>query len=119
MQTIEVVPATSDLWLEYFGDLPDSRVRAFVALLDGVPVGIAGIANRGTVLEVFSDIKPELRPYKLTIAKVARKIRGILQSTAKPAFAFASPDEPTADRFLRWIGFEQSDDRGLYQWHRS
>lgn len=114
---LEVVPATKELLTEYYGEPQDPRVRAFVALLDGKPIGVGGIAYRGQNLEVFSDLQPEMKRYKLTIYKVARKIRDILREKRLPAFAVANPDEPTADAFLRRIGFEKTDG-GLYLWLR-
>jgi hypothetical protein len=112
---IEIVPATQELLSRYYGERPYPRIRGFVAIQDGEPIGVGGIAYRGEALEVFSDLKPEMKAHKKTLYKTARRIVEILRQKRLPAYACANPEEPTADRFLTRLGFEQNE-AGLYIW---
>jgi hypothetical protein len=113
---IEIVPATAELLDVYFGETPAPRIRGYVALLDGRPIGVGGFAYRGGTVEVFSNIKPEMKQYRVTLFKVARMIMRHVEIVGLPAFATPDPDEPTADRFLARLGFERVSDSEVFRW---
>ena len=103
---------------EFFGHKPVHTMRGYAVVLDGKPVALGGIHYQCGVLCAFLEIKDELRPYKTTIARMALKIRDVFDG--KEGMAVASPNEPTADRFLKWIGFEHIGscaDGEVYKWH--
>jgi len=77
-------------------------VRAYVAVLNGEVVGIGGVAFHGKQLVVFSDIKPALKPYPLTIWRGAKKVMGLVKGSAT---ALVDPDMATAPRFVKGLGF--------------
>lgn len=112
---IEVIPATRELLDRLLGDDPRPRIRAFVALLDGEPVGVAGIAYRGDKLEVFSNLRPEMMGHRLTIYRTARKIVAFLAQDWRTAYALPQADIPGAVRFLERLGFEPEGELMSYR----
>ncbi len=101
----------------YDGPCPHS-MRACVALLDGRPVALGGIAYREGLLYAFMELKDEMRPYRLSIGKFARRLTEIF-GRGVPGITIAEPSEPTAPRLLEWLGFEfvaTCDDGEVYRW---
>ena len=101
----------------FYGGPSPYTMRAYVVLLDVVPVALGGVTYRCGVLCAFSEMKEEFRPYKVSIMKFARKIREIFGGS--PGMAVANPREPGSGRLLRWLGFEYvaSCDQGeVYKW---
>lgn len=101
----------------FYGHKPESTMRGYVAMLDGRPVGIGGITYKCGVLCAFSEIRDELRPYKVSIMKFGRKIVQLFGDA--PGMAVASRDEPGSERFLTALGFEHVatlDEGELYRW---
>lgn len=95
---------------------PPHTCRAWVAVLDGEVVGLAGYYLPGGPPIVFSQITDGLRPHRKFIVRIARDFMAMMPS---PILAVASRKEPTSERFLKWLGFEwvRSDDVGeVYQW---
>ena len=106
----------TDVRAFYDGPSPYT-MRAYVVLLDGVPVALGGVMYRRGVLCAFSEMKEEFRPYKVSIVKFARKIGEIFNGT--PGMAVASRREPGSGRLLRWLGFEHiasCEEGEVYQW---
>jgi len=114
---IEIKPATRETLERFYGKQPDATVCAWVAEQDGVLLGCGGIAFRGPALEVFSDFGDELKRHPKYILKAARIILKKAAEYRRPVFALRNKDEPTADAFLRRLGFEPKGD--LYKWHSS
>lgn len=109
--------ATADHVRAFYGGPSPYSMRACVALLDDVPVAIGGIAYRSGILYAFMELKDEMRPYKFSIGKFARRLVGIFGGV--PGMTIASPDEPTAPRLLEWLGFDyvgSCGDGEVYQW---
>lgn len=109
---IEVRPSTVRDIIEYSGDLPPFRVRAFTGLLNGKIIAIGGIAYlpNGAAL-AFLDANDEARvKAKLSLYKTAKRLvdeckaRGITTINAR-----ASIDIEAAQRFLLRLGFKLTD----------
>ncbi len=101
-------PATAADLIAFYGRPPPASVRALVAILDGRPVGVAGIkyergADGGKLLVAFSDMGPELRAYPVAVMRAARRTMALLRG--RPVIALASPAEPNAPAFLARLGF--------------
>lgn len=95
-------------------------MRAYVALLDGKPVALGGITYRQGLLYAFMELKDEIRPYRFSIGRFARRLAEIF-GPGLPGMAIADPDEPTAGRLLEWLGFEHvvsTDDGEVYRWQK-
>lgn len=97
-------------------DVPTTIVWA--GELDGEIIGLGGFArNKGRWI-AFLDISEKARPYKMTLARAG--IRS-MQEARKLGFRFvyAAKDEhePTADRWLRSLGFEiDPKSNSLFRW---
>ncbi len=101
----------------FYGGPPPYTMRAYVALLDGVPVALGGIAYRSGLLYAFMELKDQMRPYKVSIGKFAKRLVAIFGGV--PGMTVAEPGEPTAGRLLEWLGFEYVAaccDGEVYQW---
>lgn len=110
----EIVPATAELLDRFYGPEPRGpTVRGYVALLDGEPIGVAGVTC-GQIPLVFSDLTPEMKRYPVLLFKTAKRI---LRSIRGTAYAVCNQDEPTAEEFLTRLGFERYDDDGVFVWH--
>lgn len=119
MTRLEIVPATTALLTEYYGEAPTKSQRAWVGLLDGKPVGVAGFLIGGQYITIFSDLKDAIRPYKREIWRASAYIMAQAKRYRTPVIAIADPDEPTAPRFLSRLGFEfvgSCSDGDVYQW---
>lgn len=109
LSVVEVRQATAADVHRFFDGDPPGTLRAWVALVDGVVVGIAGVAYGGLsrdrpAPEAFSAFLPALEPH-LHSAAVRRGIRRVvkmIRSTRPAPIAIASPDiEGSADLLLR------------------
>lgn len=95
-------------------------VRAWVAELDGEPIGIAGyylIAGRAMV---FSDMRDEMKRFPVLIMKLAIEFMGSIQSTGLPLVCTASTKIPNAEKFLQrlgWLHVGPSEAGEVYTWH--
>lgn len=120
MAEVEIVPATADHLRQFFGDSPRQTVRAWAVLLDGKPVGLGGFAYGGDYITVFSDLRPEIRPYRKVILKAAQHVmREAVSRHQGAVMAIADPNEPTAPNFLKHLGFlwvGTSPQGEVYQW---
>lgn len=106
MTAPEIRPATARDFVAFYGAPPATTVRAYVADLDGDILGIAGISFHGSLLIAFSDIKPEMRKFPITIMRGARKV---LDMTRAPILAYPDPDIEGAPRLLERLGFVNLD----------
>jgi hypothetical protein len=99
----EIRPATADDLARFYGSPPERTMRALVAVLDGEPIAVAGIAYQrpGQPPYLFSDLKPEMRRHRKAIVKGARQM---LRDLARPGLV-AIAGEPTAPRLLARLGF--------------
>ncbi len=91
-------------------------VKAVVARIDGEPVALAGLWYMNGLTIAFCILKPEARPYKKTIHKVATMIVAYAKARHKFIFAQIDDGEGTADRWLRRLGFEPYGNDGAYRW---
>lgn len=113
-------PATRADYREFYGEDPVNTMRAYVAELDGKVVGIGGTMCVQDSVYVFSDMKDELRPFKVSIFKFAKKVDELLSGL--PGVCIANPNEPNSERLLRSLGFEwvSSTESGeVYKWTKN
>lgn len=67
---------------EFYGEPPSSTLRVTVVLLDGRPVGLAGLSRTGLATWFFTEHSPELVPYLSTVT-VWRAIKRALSFIAE------------------------------------
>jgi hypothetical protein len=103
----------------FYGSRPQHTMRGYAVMLDGKPVALGGITYRCGMLCAFSEMKDELRPYKVSIARFARRVEGLFGKA--PGMAIANPAEPGSGRFLQWLGFEHvatTKEGEVYRWDK-
>lgn len=101
----EIVQATPELIGAYYGKKPPHSLRGYVALLDGRPVGVAGIYYEDNRPVAFSDMLPELRAYRRVLVRGVRLVEQMMDRTALPVSAVINEGEPTAPDLLKRLGF--------------
>lgn len=119
MAKVIVRPATrADI--EAFSDLPDKpTIRALVAEMDGRIIAIAGAARAQGRWYAFADLPEEVRPYKMTIMRNARRfVDELRRQGVRFLYAQPDPNEPKAIAWLTSLGFEPDPRSGgiLYRW---
>jgi hypothetical protein len=105
---IKVRRATREDVVAFLGECRSS-VEAFVALVDGKPVGLGGLLfDRGRVY-AFSDLSEAVRKYPKTIHKTALAVmRAARAGGHRYVFATRDQNEPTALRWLARLGSGRS-----------
>lgn len=116
-------PATSRDFVEFASSLPPHRVRAFVGEIDGVTLGIGGLAYlpNGSVL-AFCDLKEEARRYPVALHRAGREtLRFAAELGIRKILATADNLQPAAERWLLRIGFVPTEIDGvrIFIWHSS
>lgn len=102
----EIRQATAEDLVAFYGYPQERSTKAFVAVLDGKPVAIAGVCyeGRGRPPRFYSEMKPEMRPYRKAIVRGARLMLDSLRGMH--ALAIASQEEPGSVRLLLHLGFK-------------
>lgn len=112
MSRLTIRPATLEDFLRFYGRTPIATVRALVALLDGVPVGIGGYFMRNGTAVAFTDMHPELAGRKRDIIRCARELMAFIRASRLPMLAACKPGgKGTAMEhygFMRWGGDDSS-----------
>ena len=104
----DIVPATQELAEAYWNGQPPFSFRGFAAVIEGEPVGFAGVFRAYGKMWAFSGMKPPLRPYRKARVKAVRKLVSLLDSMPCPVYATADPEEETAPNLLARLGFEKT-----------
>ena len=99
--------ATADDLAAFYGEAPKQSMRAYVAVLDGEPIAVAGVAydvraQSGRV-KLFSEMKPEMRHHRKAIIRGARIMLENLG--ARGMVAVANPEEKHSRKLLSRLGF--------------
>ncbi len=94
---------------EWFDGAIPTSMRAVVVEKDGRLLGIGGIARNEDHLQAFSRVTNELRPHKVTLGRLAVKVRALMEGLG-PLWAVCDPTEPTSPNLLAWCGFEHMQD---------
>jgi len=91
-------------------------VRGFAAELDGVCIGVAGVAYTNP-LACFSNIADVMKEYPRQVVEAVRAVRELLEEFDVPIYATPETKEGTADTFLHHVGFVKYH-KGVYVWHK-
>lgn len=95
--------------VRYYGHDRFPRCRAVVALVDGEPLGVAGVARVNGELVAFEDHKPELPP--MLMARGAAVARRMIWGIREQVAAIPDPAFDGAPDLLRRLGFEPDGHR--------
>jgi len=95
-------------------------LRGLTVELNGEPIGIAGVLHTNP-LQVFSEMRDEMRDYPILIMKTAKRLLNIMETYDKPLYALASENENDPDSFLIHLGFEftgENEQGRYYKWQK-
>lgn len=100
----------------YYGEAPARTMKAWVAVVDERPIGIAGLIYRGAQpWYLFSDVKPAMLRHRKAIVAGGRMVLRMLRGV--PAVALT--DNPKSAKLLRLMGLVflgHTAEGDLYEW---
>lgn len=105
---------------EWYDGKPPFSVRAVVGELDGEVVAIGGVYRDREVVVGIAGLKDVMRDRFKDVVRMVRAGQKIMQDYAY-VVAFASEQEPTADSFIRHLGFQhlkRVENGEMYLWTR-
>lgn len=111
---LEVRPATREDAIAFMGECRHT-MKAFVAIHDGEPIALGGLAFIKGRVVAFCDLgdgQAKQRPKTLHKAALA-VMKAALESGHRYVFAERDIEEPTAARWLSRLGFKPIDDNGM------
>lgn len=89
---------------KWYGGPPPMTTRALVVDRDGEILAVAGLCRAPNHVQLFSEIKDELRAHKMTMARTAAMLRSMING---PVMAMQDCSEPTSRRLLEWCGLRE------------
>lgn len=97
----------------FYGERPRPTMRAVVAMMDGEPMGVIGLAKRGEVLHAFSEYKPQIATHLkcMTVLRMIKFAVRMFEEAKLPIYAMAESDNGLLER----LGFERVRE-DLYRW---
>lgn len=114
---MKVIPATAELFGEYYGELPFTvpTMRAYFLMIDNKPAGICGFVRlHGNQMMVFTESKDGvLENNRLSVMKFAKMMLKIADENRWVLIANRDETIPTSGLFLAYLGF-QPDEFGEY-----
>lgn len=100
----------------FYGHHPEPTVKALVALVDGVPAGMVGIARELWTARFFSDFNEELQPYLNTIV-ILRGIKKAMEFVRNyPTAVYACGKHEQGCQLLERLGFVATEQEYGYKW---
>ena len=122
MTKYEILPATKGDLVAFYGASLPMSVRGVVLRADGEPVAVGGVFIQDGAAIGFSEIKDGVPRPKKHIIKTALGVLKLFRQHPE-VMAFANADEPSAPRFLEYLGFaptgEHTANGDVYLWKRS
>lgn len=106
----------------YYGERPAQTVRAVILALDDEPAAVVGLANEGGYYKLFSEYKPQFKPYlrSMTTLRAIKAVMRMIKQARLPVVAVEQPNEPDSPRLLARMGFvfhNDSDSGAVHEWH--
>lgn len=121
MGSVTIRRATAEDIASFYGERPKRSMRAFVGILDGKPVGLAGVYYHQGQVVAFSETKPEMAGLRHAIGRGALAVVALLRRMNIPVLAVAQNDIPGATAFLERCGFEHVETTcqgEVYRWRK-
>jgi hypothetical protein len=112
----QVTRADLDLFYE---EVKYPTVSGLIAILDGEPVALGGLAYVKGYVVAFFDIRDKARPYKLHLMARIKSLIDGAKERHKVIIAVPDENEPTSHKLLRSLGFQAPEDYdGAWKWVR-
>jgi len=110
-----IAPATGRDFIEYAGQLPPYRVKAWTAKLDGRVIGVGGLLLMpGGERYAFMDVSEEARRFPKLMHKTGLAfIREAVETGSGPIVATTMTDVPRAGEWLKRLGFVEHEVKGM------
>lgn len=102
----ELVPGTRELAAQFGAKLPAATSRTVVAMMDGRPVGIAGLYMEQAHLILWAEISTELRQFRRFLLEAGRALLAQVAHLHLPVYSAAQADVPGSAVLLEHLGFE-------------
>lgn len=118
---VEIREATAADIAAFYGETPKRSMRAMVAVLDGKPVGLAGVYYHAGQVVAFSEAKPEIQGLRHAIGRGTLAVLAMFRRLNIPVLALAQQDIPGSERFLERCGFEHVDstcEGEVFRWRK-
>lgn len=117
---MKIIPATAELFHEYYGDLPIKvpTMRAYFLVLDEQLAGICGfIRLPDTRMFVFTESKAGvLENNRISVMKFGKAMLKIADANHWTLVADRDKDIPTSGLFLAHLGFELTESGEYVRW---
>jgi hypothetical protein len=110
--------ATANDAQAYWGKNLPVLMRGYVAEHEGQIKGIAGLAYGVNQITAFADMAEDGQKYPMTIMRMAKLIKGLLNETSAPVYCNADVTLPNAGKFLEHVGFKPVTGR-TYVWSKT
>jgi hypothetical protein len=107
MTSIEIVPATKEMVLAFYGEIPPKTLHAVAGIRDGEVLGVAGVFSVGQGWMMFSDSKPEFMQDKRAIVKAVRAIRKLIAGQKLPVYAVPQEGVKGAEELIEHVGVKK------------
>ena len=112
---MEIRPMRQNDLVEQYGFGFPFTVRGITAEHEGRIIGGAGIMFSNPP-QCFSKLDEEVKDHPRKIVVAMKVIRKLLNSQSVPVYASPDEDEPTANGFLKHVGFEETEVEGVWSW---
>ena len=114
-----IVPLTHEHLAEWYGD--EGRkpsINGIAGFIGGKLVAVAGLFYMPGNVVAFCELKEEARAHRLLIALTAARLLNKAKQRHKRIIAMVDRAEPTAERWLSRLGFEQ-ESGDMWIWRTS
>lgn len=101
----------------FWGRSLPASIRGYVAEKDGVVMGVAGLAYMPTQIIAFADMKEGGQKYPMTIMRITKLVKALLNETKVPVYCNADVLLPNSQKFLEHVGFKLLSGR-TYVWSK-
>lgn len=117
---MKIIPATAELFGEYYGELPFTvpSMRAHFLEIDGQLMGVCGFVHLyGSQYFVFTEGKGNvLEDNKISVMKFAKAMLKIADENNWTLVATRDESLPNAGLFLAYLGFQPSEFGEYIRW---
>lgn len=117
---MKIIPATKELFGEYYGSLPFEvpSMRAYFLQIDDKLMGVCGfIRLHGKEMMVFTEGKENVyEDHKLSIMKFAKAMLKIADEHKWTLVANRDESLPTSGLFLAYLGFKPDEFGEYVRW---
>jgi hypothetical protein len=118
MAKIEVIPATYDVLVKFYGKAPERTQKSYAIVDDGEIVSIVGVYRENGMAVLFSDSLPEVEEVKKKYAKAAVKSVKMLTPYMKDineVVSVADEKKSRSQAFLEHFGFKNINGKYIWQ----